>query len=294
MHALNPHTRRRVFRTVCLTCGVSLVSSGFFDVSATVHTAEVVVPRAELLDDKDTGNHGRKLERTRCGLLLEQTGKGCDAEHNAWWVPDCNLETSPLYYAVRASLISDEELEERTDVNVSPLDSPIANEALVRSKVARLLQSHLDRFPTKLADDEAELLKSGLSTEVETALHILLFEKRLLTGAVHRLLEEQPTTQEKRPTPTTTTLPPPAPVVRQDEQELRLVPADLSLQPRRCRLAKCTYSYPLTFGTPTTSSTPVKVLPYWRLVYQPFHEGGPPRPNGADGCGARVALAAAS
>ena len=63
---------------------------------------------------------------------------GCDAALGAWWVPDAAADACPLFAAVRATLVREDELGEE-----GGLARPIAREAEVRATVARLLRGHL-------------------------------------------------------------------------------------------------------------------------------------------------------
>ena len=67
---------------------------GFFDPTATTHTAEVVV--AEEAWEGAEGAEGWRSE-----LLRAARAVGCDEAHGAWWVPDHRLHASPLMAAVR-------------------------------------------------------------------------------------------------------------------------------------------------------------------------------------------------
>ena len=70
---------------------------GFFDPTATTHTAEVVV--AEEAWEGAEGAEG--AEGWRSELLAAARAVGCDGAHGAWWVPDHRMEASPLMAAVR-------------------------------------------------------------------------------------------------------------------------------------------------------------------------------------------------
>ena len=68
---------------------------GLFDASAVIHTAEVpVAPEAT------TSAPGLEAaQREHVAALAE---RGCDADLGAWWIPDHNAASCPLYEAVRA------------------------------------------------------------------------------------------------------------------------------------------------------------------------------------------------
>ena len=70
---------------------------GFFDQSAVIHTAEVPVSPEELLQSPARAAEQRKQ-------LAALARRGCDADFNAWWIPDHNTSCCPLYEAVQTTV----------------------------------------------------------------------------------------------------------------------------------------------------------------------------------------------
>jgi len=156
---------------------------GFFDKSSIIHTAEVVVPRNVLA--------GENEQPWRCALVEKQADIGCDRDFDAWWVPDYRIEASPLYVAVRASLVTEAELFSKGDdgVDGSALQQPILEEAAVRARLAELLEDHLSSYSTSLPSDAVELAAAqnrGSDVQI-AALQLLIFEKALLQKQVKAL-----------------------------------------------------------------------------------------------------------
>ena len=166
---------------------------GFFDASSVLHTAEVHVPAATWACEERDGNGSDAGDcdgAWRRELISAQAAVGCDAEFDAWWVPDTALEACPLFAAVRATLVGTEEMR---GVNTpsdaaSVLCKPIAREAEARAKLASILRHHLAGYtctPERAAAD----LTSGRLTAAETsATRLLLFETQLLNAALASLL----------------------------------------------------------------------------------------------------------
>jgi len=186
---------------------------GFFDGSAVVHTAEVLVDPSALLagcgESLDSGERAAGseagedrtgLEDWRADLVAAQAVAGRDSELHAWWVPDTAIESCPLFAAVRATLISREELHRATggsnrsgdtgdgdDAASKVLRRPIAREAEARAKLAELLQAQLARYACT-AEQAARDLKSGLlTTTEEAATRLLHFESTLLEAQLKAL-----------------------------------------------------------------------------------------------------------
>lgn len=152
---------------------------GFFDTSAVVHTAEVAVPTGALAR---CAAGGEDLEAWRAELVAAQAERGRDDELGAWWVPDTAIDSCPLFAAVRATLVSKEELG--TEMSKKHADEvlrrPIVREDEARAKLAALLQSHLNRY-TCTPECAARDLQSGLlTTAEEAATRLLYFESTLL------------------------------------------------------------------------------------------------------------------
>ena len=128
---------------------------GFFDASAVIHTAEVVVAPDVLRADE-------AAPRVRAELA-ELAARGCDAAFDAWWVPDHHPEGCPLFEAARLAARS---------------------EAEAVHTLATVLHAHLARYPTSLADDEEALRRSQsgeaaacCDADEAAALRLLIFEK---------------------------------------------------------------------------------------------------------------------
>ena len=85
---------------------------GFFDAASVLHTAEIFVPLAELLvESADVpGASPPPLARWRQRLVRRLAAEGSDELLEAWWVPDHRLEGAPLFAAVRAALVTREEI----------------------------------------------------------------------------------------------------------------------------------------------------------------------------------------
>ena len=155
---------------------------GFFDTSATVHTAEVVVP-------------SRLANTTSCEwrrqLMWTQSKSGFDAAHEAWWVPDHQLDACPLFAALRAAFLPEAERDAAL-ADLTWLRRPLRNsraESAARTKMALLLSTHLAGYDTSLQQDERELQEraSMLGAQELQALRLLCFEKRLLSNALREL-----------------------------------------------------------------------------------------------------------
>lgn len=152
---------------------------GFFHSCSAVCTAELVVPRSALVREGDP----EWLRR-----LVQQCAKeGCDEVLEAWWLPDCRAESSPLFAAVRAGFLSEGELpaEAASRDDWSFLKAPIREEAAARGRVVELIEAHLLGYATSLEEDERELGAAlrrgeGAGAAEVSALRLLRFEKALL------------------------------------------------------------------------------------------------------------------
>ena len=153
---------------------------GFFDESSVVHTAEVVVGDDALWE----GAAGR--EAWRQALVAQAAEAGCDATLGAWWVPDAAADACPLFAAVRATLVREDEVVEE-----EVLARPIAREAEVRAKVARLLRAHLAGYACTAEESSAAVLSGRLGAAEEAAARLVAFEGGLL-GAQAAALEGRP------------------------------------------------------------------------------------------------------
>ena len=153
---------------------------GFFDESSVVHTAEVVVGDDALWE----GAAGR--EEWREALVARHAEAGCDAALGAWWVPDAAADACPLFAAVRATLVREDEV-----VDEEVLARPIAREAEVREKVARLLRAHLAGYACTAEESSAAVLSGRLGAAEEAAARLVAFEGGLL-GAQAAALEGRP------------------------------------------------------------------------------------------------------
>lgn len=159
---------------------------GFFDAQSQVHTVEVVAPEVALLAEG--------AEEWRRRLVEVQAERGYNAELCAWWIPEIRIEACPLFAAVRAAFVSQEELGCGREgpgaegcAAGSPADlrlrSAICAEAEVRDRVARLIADHLAGYSTSLVQDAADLdrvQRHGGAWPQEAALRLLAFEKALL------------------------------------------------------------------------------------------------------------------
>ena len=169
---------------------------GFFDATSVVHTAEVVVPRDMLWggggasggvsSSASSGASGSASggasggEPWREALIAAQAGLGCDADFTAWWLPDVALDACPLYAALRATVVSREELEHADGDPADRLRQPVAREAVARERLARILEWHLAGYPCTVESAELELQGGVLSATEEAATRLVLFEMRLL------------------------------------------------------------------------------------------------------------------
>ena len=164
---------------------------GFFDSTSVVHTAEVVVPNDVLWaatggDAARKDEAGRRREAWRSKLVAAQMGRGSDAAFKAWWVPDFHASSCPLFAAVRATIISKEELE----VDAEPaavLQKPIACEPAVRAALANILRTHLRGYDCTPEQAERELRSGALGVAEEAATRLVLFEQVLLSQQLRAL-----------------------------------------------------------------------------------------------------------
>ena len=124
-------------------------------------------------------------------LVKAQADIGCADEYGAWWVPDVHLEASPIYLALRATMMSKAEYDERRLVDADTvLKEPIAREAEVRSWMVSILHRHLDGYACKAEQAANELRKgaaSSLSPAEEAATRLVHFEQGLLRAQISGL-----------------------------------------------------------------------------------------------------------
>ena len=183
---------------------------GFFDSTATIHTAEIIVPPATLgmpaasmpgglvsiredteddaddaADDAADGGDGggKEVEAWRLGLMDALASEGSDPALNAWWVPDVALDASPLYLALRLGMLTPEEVARvrgSEDAVAELRARPVACEAEVRAKMAGLLRSWLGGYATTVLQDADSLQNGGQGAADEAAARLVLFEKTLL------------------------------------------------------------------------------------------------------------------
>ena len=161
---------------------------GFFDTSSTVHTAEVVVPAAALTPG--AGDRGHEDQDWRRQLVEAQAEIGCNATFDSWWVPDVALEVCPLLCAVRALFVAEEELlalDEEVCID-DVLTSEIAREDEVRRMLATLFREHLAGYGEEGEDHGGGRQGAGCGQEMEAALKLVSFEKRLLRDQLEVLL----------------------------------------------------------------------------------------------------------
>jgi histone arginine demethylase JMJD6 len=161
---------------------------GFFDTSSTVHTAEVVVPAAALTPG--AGDCGHEDQDWRRQLVEAQAEIGCNATFDSWWVPDVALEVCPLLCAVRALFVTEEELlalDEEVCID-DVLTSEIAREDEVRRMLATLFREHLAGYGEEGEDHGGGRQGAGCGQEMEAALKLVSFEKRLLRDQLEVLL----------------------------------------------------------------------------------------------------------
>ena len=154
---------------------------GFFDASAVVHTAEVIVPD-EALPPME-GDVMAELFAEQASIGSDQEGgpwvtplKGPPAwpSFNAWWVPDFKADECPLFRAITIRVGS----------------------AAARATLFKLLRAHLARYASTLEEDEAVLSEGDggrrrLDADEDAALRLLVFEKKLIKSTLE-LKEEVP------------------------------------------------------------------------------------------------------
>ena len=193
---------------------------GFFDGSAAMRTVEVVVPpaclrRPALVAAGHVSDEDGEPVAWRDALVARLASSGCDRELHAWWLPEADVETCPLIAAVRATLVSPEELgwgaaechhsgtaptEERLAAAAERLGRPIAAEAATRRWVAELISRHLAAYTSAPEADATELEAAMATTDgvsarpsdrapLLAALRLLTFEKHLLLELRDALLE---------------------------------------------------------------------------------------------------------
>jgi len=162
---------------------------GFFDASSVLHTVEVIVPNNALWAAAGNGcrESGTTRDAWRQDLISVASEHGCDAAHEAWWVPDEKVDECPLFWAVRATLISEEELQASTISKVEMLKAQISREREVRAHVTQLLQAHLSRYVCTADQARQELVSGSLSAADEAATQLVYFERRLLERVISDL-----------------------------------------------------------------------------------------------------------
>ena len=138
---------------------------GFWDESAVVHTAEVVVPPAELealLREAEAADEGGAEgapppSAIRRELVAAQAEAGSDPTLQAWWLPDHLAEAAPLLAALRATVLTPSESaqyardlaagEAGREAAARRLRSAaVQNEDAARARMARLVRAHLAGF----------------------------------------------------------------------------------------------------------------------------------------------------
>ena len=194
---------------------------GFFDGSAVVHTAELVVPP----DSLRPASGAPAADALISEVIDALRARGSDPAFDAWWLPAHNPDRCPLYAAVRASVLTAAEVAsvgssaaalERWICGAHPY---VVEEAEARARLAQLVRAQLERYPTSRADDEADLRRaeaglhrvtgaadqSALTTsptalrptsrplafaaaDGKAALRLLTFEKGLLEDTLRELL----------------------------------------------------------------------------------------------------------
>ena len=110
----------------------------------------------------------------------------------AWWVPDFAADACPLYAAVRASLLTTDEVNGRCAeeiVSAGLLRAPILHETAARERFAELLRTHLARFEedgagvdTEAAAQEEHAVASDAAEEA--AVRLVTFERDTLLAHV--------------------------------------------------------------------------------------------------------------
>eukprot|EP00927_Polykrikos_kofoidii_P030898 TRINITY_DN26579_c0_g1_i1.p1 TRINITY_DN26579_c0_g1~~TRINITY_DN26579_c0_g1_i1.p1 ORF type:complete len:429 (+),score=74.54 TRINITY_DN26579_c0_g1_i1:121-1407(+) len=158
---------------------------GFLDESNSCHTVEISLPYEDLfLECQDSW---RQVE-------IQRLWKENDAnEFDAWWLPLIRPDKCPLVAALRAIVITQEEMLSCKDAPIGNddgtdsdrLKSPVAAERVVMDKLAELIRVHLAGYSTSLQQDEAELKETLASSERADAVNVLslrlaVFEKSLL------------------------------------------------------------------------------------------------------------------
>lgn len=183
---------------------------GFWDASSVVHTVEVVVPPAALVRadserpgvpaEPFDGCNGEGEERAGdegagsrgdaaawCDLVTAQAALGCSAQFDAWWVPDFNTESCPLYAAVRATLLDESEVRSG-ETPLEALRRPIAREGEAREHFAALLRGHLRGYACTVGQAGRVACSSGQPPGPEkAAAELVLYEQQLLWSVLQTL-----------------------------------------------------------------------------------------------------------
>jgi hypothetical protein len=165
---------------------------GLFDLTATVHTAEVI-PRGILAD-------ALRLPAAAAGgawracLIASLAAIGCDAPTGAWWIPDHQPLACPLLGAFRATLVAPAELDAMRraypdEPSHALLLRSIKREAEARSMFGSVIRQHLGGYSTSLEQDLADAdAGARLGGEAAAAaLRFVSYEKQLLHDVLRAL-----------------------------------------------------------------------------------------------------------
>ena len=178
---------------------------GFFDPTAVIHTVEVRAPR---IDPVLSGGGSLGMELKLKSRLVEmQQAIGYDPEYQAWWIPSESVSRSPLWCAVRATLLCRHDLPatEGGDAEVGKrvmqaLMQPIFREAEVQQFLKKLLEAQLGRYAAAAVAFASTRRGggggggaggahggNGADAKISSSMRLIEFEQNILRGHVDAL-----------------------------------------------------------------------------------------------------------
>ena len=161
-----------------------IFEQGFFDTTSIMHTVEI-----EAVDVKPIVTGGGAAELRLKNVIVEmQQEIGYNATFETWWIPSESASRSPLWCAVRATLLTRHDLpaKEEDDVKAGALvkhvlTQPIYREDDAQRHLKRLLQDHLNRYSNASASGGIGSAKVHLSGQ------LVDFEQSILRGHLKAL-----------------------------------------------------------------------------------------------------------
>ena len=196
-----------------MLCIAHTFLQGFFDATSLLHTVEIEAPGIILASTHPLASNSAtsstddmeilQLKRSLVNFFKEI---GYDEEFNTWWIPNEALSKSPLLCAIRAMLMTKNDLKVllgRGDVQEAESDDeiqriaelmkhPISLETEAKRKLGCMLQNHLRRYTpcSKQGPDGDDCnAPSGdaTTTRIYVSRRLVGFEQNLLKGHLNAI-----------------------------------------------------------------------------------------------------------